>query len=96
MTFDPERWKDQKVVYAPPYPRRQMVEEVRRTHLRKGIARTEVIALLGAPTQTEKFADHDLVYWLGPEAGAISVDSQWLLIDLDTAGRVETVSIATD
>ncbi|HEU0043911.1 outer membrane protein assembly factor BamE domain-containing protein [Sphingomonas sp.] len=96
MTFDPQIWADQAAVYAPPYPRRQMVADIRRTHLKAGATRAEVIALLGAPTETDKFADHDLVYWLGPEEGAISVDSQWLLIDLDAAARVNTVAVATD
>lgn len=96
MKFDPQRWADQAAVYASPFPRGQMVSDLRRTQLKTGATRAEVISLLGAPTETDKFTDHDLVYWLGPEEGAISVDSQWLLIDLDAAGRVRTVAVATD
>lgn len=96
MTFDPQRWADQAAVYASPFPRRQMVADLRRTHLKAGATRAEVIALLGVPTETDKFADHDLVYWLGPEEDTISVDSEWLLVDLDTAGRVKTVAVAAD
>lgn len=61
-----------------------------------GMARSEVIALLGTPRKTDKFEDHGLVYVLGPERGWISIDHEWLLVDFDSADRVAKVTVVTD
>lgn len=53
-----------------------------------GLDRAGVIALLGAPTPTDKFAGSDMIYVLGPERGLMAIDHQWLLIELDRSGRV--------
>jgi hypothetical protein len=37
-----------------------------------------------------------LVYWTGPERGLMSIDSEWLVMRLDGAGRVAEVSLVTD
>ena len=40
----------------------------------------EVASQLGPPTDTDKFKNDDLVYWLGAERGFLGVDSEWLVI----------------
>jgi len=61
-----------------------------------GMARAEVLALLGTPPETDKFKNHGLVYVLGPERGLMSIDYEWLLVDFDSAGKVSTVAVVTD
>ena len=96
MVFDSKVWSDENAWYEAPYPRRQMVEDVRARLLVSSMPRADVIALLGPPTDTPYFADHDLVYWLGPEEGFSAVDSQWLVIDFDAEGTFESSEIVTD
>jgi hypothetical protein len=61
-----------------------------------GKARAEVVDLLGEPPPTGYFADWDLVYWLGPERGYISIDSEWLVLRLSAEGRVIDNRIVRD
>jgi outer membrane protein assembly factor BamE (lipoprotein component of BamABCDE complex) len=61
-----------------------------------GMARKQVITLLGAPPDTDKFQHHGLVYVLGPERGFMSIDYEWLLVDFDSAGKVSNVAVVTD
>ena len=61
-----------------------------------GMTEAEVIALLGAPTETDKFKDHRLIYVLGPERGFISIDYEWLAVDFDSTGKVSNVTVVSD
>jgi hypothetical protein len=36
------------------------------------------------------------VYWLGPERGLVSVDSEWLVVRLRPDGRVGVAQVVTD
>lgn len=96
MTFDADKWRDEDLIYAAPHPRQQMLKSVRNDVLKDGMTAEEIIAFLGPATETDKFADHGLVYWLGPEPGLLGVDSQWLLIDFDSQGGLEATSVTTD
>lgn len=59
--------------------------------------RQEVIALLGEPvTDVKRMGNPDLLYVLGPERGFISIDYEWLLIDLGPSGKVSKVVVASD
>ena len=58
--------------------------------------RQEVIALLGEPTNTDKWREHGLVYVLGPERSLIGLDYEWLLIDFDLSGMVSKVEVTSD
>ena len=62
----------------------------------RGMARAEVIRMLGMPTETSKFKEWDFVYWLGPERGFMSIDSEWLVIRLGPDGRVADYRIVRD
>ena len=59
-------------------------------------SREEVVAMLGAPSSTRYFQPWDLVYWLGPERGYMSIDSEWLVIRLDNVGKVSEFRIVRD
>jgi outer membrane protein assembly factor BamE (lipoprotein component of BamABCDE complex) len=62
----------------------------------RGMVRSEVLALLGTPPETDKFQNHGLVYVLGPERGLMSIDYEWLLVDFDWAGKGSSVAVVTD
>lgn len=95
MRFDPAGWANEKTAFDPPYARRAMVDDVMRSVAKAGTPRADVERMLGATRDTNKFADHDLVYFIGPQPG-LGVDSQWLLIDFDDAGRVASATLAGD
>jgi hypothetical protein len=61
-----------------------------------GKTRAEVIELLCEPPPTTYFRDRSMVYWLGPERGFISVDSEWLVLQLAVDGRVVDSRIVRD
>ena len=61
-----------------------------------GLTRQGVVARLGEPPKTEYFKDFDLVYYLGPARGFISIDSEWLVLKLGPDGRVVRATIAHD
>lgn len=96
MPFDQTVWTDDDAIYQEPNPRRLMADDVMKNHLRTGMSRQDVIALLGKPTDAPHFQDRDLVYWLGSEGGFISIDSSWLVLDLGETGTVEKFELVTD
>ena len=73
-----------------------MVDDLLRDVPLKGRTRAEVVALLGEPKPTSYFKEYDLVYWLGPERGLMSIDSEWLVIRLDSLGVVAQTDLVTD
>ena len=94
--FDPVIWRDPARAFSPEAPRGCMVDELLDQRWLPGRTRTEVVALLGEPRPTRYFTDYDLVYWLGPERGPFGIDSEWLVIRLDSSGRVGEAQLATD
>jgi hypothetical protein len=77
-------------------PRLRMADALLRSEVLLGKPRAEIEAMLGPPTSTDKFRDSGLVYWLGPERGFISIDSEWLTLNFDQAGKVRDARIVTD
>jgi hypothetical protein len=61
-----------------------------------GKSRASVIEMLGPPTETGKWKDWDLVYWLGAERSLISIDSEWLVIRFISSDRVAEVRLVRD
>lgn len=62
-----------------------------------GLKKSDVIDLLSVPTETSYFeAPNRWVYYLGPERGVISIDSEWLLINFDDGEHVISYDIVTD
>ena len=77
-------------------PRLRMADGLLGSGVLLGKSRTEIETMLGPPASTDYFPDAGMVYWLGPERGYISIDSEWLRLDFDTAGRVRDVRIVRD
>ena len=61
-----------------------------------GKTKEEVLALLGVPPETGYFKEWSLVYWLGPQRGFLSIDSEWLVMRIGSNGRVSEVKIVTE
>jgi outer membrane protein assembly factor BamE (lipoprotein component of BamABCDE complex) len=95
MEFDAKKWADEAGIYKKPYPRQQMLSSVLKT-LKAGLPKETVISMLGPRTKTDKFSNHGLVYLIGPEPSAISVDSQWLAIDFDQNDKIKNVQVLSD
>ncbi len=93
-SFDPAIWNDES--HARHGARLTLADDIVRRELLSGMSRAQVISLLGKPPPTSYFADWDLVYWLGPERGFISIDSEWLVVRFDAREQVSEYCIAQD
>src|ERR1041385_2100407 len=80
-SFESSAWKDSIKVYeATSWPVRiQMVDDLLSSKKLIGLKRKDVINLLGKPSDDGYFKEHSIIYWLGPERGFISIDSEWLV-----------------
>ncbi len=94
--FDSLVWRDTSQAYSKLAPRGCMVDDLLRQSRLVGMQRANVLRLLGEPTRTGYFRQYDLVYWLGPERGLFSIDSEWLVMLTDSAGRVTEAKLVTD
>jgi hypothetical protein len=94
VPFDSAAWKAAEPDVANPV-RLRMVDDLLRRHRLVGKGKAEIDELLGRPTQTGHFADYDYVYWLGPERGFISIDSEWLVLKLEH-GKVVQARVVRD
>jgi len=90
-SFDSAAWKAENGP-GPRGARVHMVDDLLRQRKLVGMTRREINGLLGVPPPTPYFADYEYVYWLGPERGFISIDSEWLAItfrnDVAVAAKV--------
>jgi len=93
--FDPVAWKSEAHSFTNAV-RIRMVDDLLRCYSFQGMTRDQVAAIVGEPDKTEYFRDWDMVYWLGPERGFISVDSEWLVFRLDGQKKVSDYRIVTD
>lgn len=93
-SLDPAAWQDEVLVRQG--VRLEMADRLVARGTLVGKSRAEVVELLGEPSPTTYFADWDLVYWLGPERGFISIDSEWLVLRLGEDGRVSYNRIVRD
>ena len=94
--FTPALWQDRAASQFPRAIRGCLVDDLMAQTPLRGRSRADIVALLGEPPKTDYFKDYDLVYWLGPERGLISIDSEWLVIRLDALGRVSDFRLVTD
>jgi len=76
--------------------RLRMVDDLLRRHQLQGMSVPEIESLLGPADRTEKFRNYDMVYWLGPERGFMSIDSEWLVFRLDDKKKVSAFSVVRD
>jgi len=91
--FDPSLWGNS---HTPASVRLRMADDLVDNEKLIGLMRQEVVARLGEPPKTEYFKEFDLVYYLGPERGFMSIDSEWLVMKLGPDGRVVRATIARD
>jgi len=96
LTFDPVQWQDRSLVESHDPIRIRMVDDLLDRYDFGGMTRDEAIGVLGEPDRTPYFREWDMVYWLGPERGFMSIDSEWLVLRLDRDGRVCDYRIARD
>lgn len=92
--FDSDRWK--RVERVDDQARIQMIEHLMWSKKLDGLSRSELVALLGPPSDAGYFRDRDYVYRLGDERGLFSIDSEWLVVDVDAGGRVSQYEIVRD
>ena len=96
-TFDGKAWRDRSLDHDPGWPTRlRMVDDLIAKHQLDGVSRDQILLLLGPADETGKWKDWDLVYWLGPERGVFRIDSEWLVIRFDRAGRGSSYEIVRD
>jgi hypothetical protein len=93
--FDPQVWADSAMRYSG--VRQQMVHDLLRQHRLEGMRRAQVERLLGLPERPGPVHGPDkMVYYLGPERGFISIDSEMLVLALDERGVVRRLDFHTD
>jgi len=92
--FDSVRWKAENRRGAEG-TRVRMVDDLLRRHQLVGMQRAQLEQLLGVPPSTPYFSEYDYVYWLGPERGAFSIDSEWLVVRCQE-GVVVSADVVTD
>ncbi|MXO70216.1 hypothetical protein [Alteraurantiacibacter buctensis] len=92
--FDASDWR--AVSRSDDYSRQEMVGALIWDDTLEGRTRPQVLALLGPDCECACFSDWDLVYWLGPERNWLSLDSEWLVINFDAAGRFQDYALVTD
>jgi hypothetical protein len=97
VAFDAAVWlRGEQTDSSSEAPRLRMADGLVRSRILLGKTRGEIESMLGPSAETGYFRDFDLVYWLGPERSFIRVDSEWLVIRLDAAGRAGEVRIVRD
>ena len=92
--FDSAAWKGEKTLTND--IRIRMVDDLLRRHSFRGMTRDQVTGIIGEPDKTEYFKNWDLVYWLGPERGFMSIDSEWLVFRLNGQKKVTEFRIVRD
>ena len=95
-SFDSSAWCDPLLVHSDRPIRIRMVDDLLRDYDLHGRTLEDVEELLGLPDKTAYFSNWDLVYWLGPERGMFSIDSEWLVIRLDDNDQISEYRLVTD
>jgi len=93
-SFDSAAWQDHDHVVDA--VRIRMVDDLLDRHDFRSKTRGEIVTLLGEPDETEYLRDWDMVYWLGPERGFMSIDSEWLVLRLNADSVVTECELTRD
>jgi len=90
-TFSTAKWLNN------PEERTAIVDDLLEKHELVGMSEAEVVALLGEHNNDYGYFNESnrYVYYMGPERGLISIDSEWLILDF-TDGVVSDCYITTD
>jgi hypothetical protein len=90
--FDRARWL---AADADSPIRAEMVDDLLERYRLREWTRRQVTDLLGAPTQTDKWPDWELIYALGRRRALLGGKREWLLIDV-AGDRVTSYQVAHD
>lgn len=91
-SFDPLQWKNSPADGGKELIRLKMIDDLLRKDLLIGRSKEAVKSLLGEATRE---GQDSLIYWLGPERGFLSIDSESLMITFDQ-GKVKNARIIRD
>ncbi len=89
-------WTNQEAYEKEPHPRLKIADGLIYRKSLYNLNRDQVVKLLGIPRDHGYCKSYDLVYWLGPERGFFSIDSEWLAIKFGRNGLVEQYLIVRD
>jgi hypothetical protein len=78
----------------PMWPTLRMVDDLMKRHLLDQRSRKDVESLLGPGSRYRGVSRRDLGYRLGPERSFIRIDSEWLVIRLDSSAKMKEYRIA--
>lgn len=90
-SFSTEKW------LSDPGNRTRIVDDLLADYALIGMTEPEVLELLGSHDNDSGYFQQEgrLVYWMGPERGLMSIDSEWLILDCPD-GIVTAWQITTD
>jgi hypothetical protein len=105
--FEATTWRSAGHDLSTAWPiRLRMVDDLTAHHELVGLKRDDLVVLLGPPDDVEAFRERsrraddktwDVGYELGPQRGSIiRIDNDWLLLDLDTTGKVQRFIVTHD
>lgn len=96
-TFKSDAWKN--AVGEQAVLRKEMLGDLLAQHKIVGLSKLKVVQLLGEPDSKDRYSGEtggsDFNYYLGPEKGFISIDSEWLTIKFEEDRAVD-VLVTTD
>ena len=87
--FNAAEWQNNDKVNSKSPVRIRMVDDLLKNQPLIGKSKGEINTLLGIPPKTGYFSEFDYVYWLGPERGFLSIDSEWLAIKFNNDVVIE-------
>lgn len=89
LPFNSARWRSRADGDGERWPTRlRMVDDLLARRVLPGKTRSQVVDLLGKPDMTDDRPAPSMIYDLGPERGALSMDNEILVIEFDAAGKV--------
>jgi hypothetical protein len=91
--FDEQAWKNADLNGR---ERAELLDDFTSRYHLEGMAEAEVLKHLGPPTQTDKWGGADMIYVLGNDCSYMPIDNEWLVIDLNDQGRVESFKRTRD
>lgn len=94
--FDSAVWKEGLSKESTDPVRLRMIDDLLKKKPLVNMSRAEIVLLLGTPPKTGYFHEYEFVYWLGPERGFFSIDSEWLAIRFNSEDRVSDARVVSD